>query len=63
MTIDRFSNLWVCHFGGACISVFNNKGKKIHKVKLPAKNITNCTFNDQQQLHRGCNSCNFVFLF
>ena len=44
MTIDRFSNLWVCHFGGACISVFNNKGKKIHKVKLPAKNITNCTF-------------------
>jgi len=44
MTIDRLSNLWVCHFGGACISVFNKKGKKIHKIKLPAKNITNCTF-------------------
>ena len=44
MTIDHFSNLWVCHFGGACISVFNKKGKKIHKIKLPAKNITNCTF-------------------
>ena len=44
MTIDRFNNLWVCHFGGACISVFNKKGKKIHKIKLPAKNITNCTF-------------------
>ena len=44
MTIDYFKNLWVCHFGGACISVFNQKGKKIHKVKLPAKNITNCTF-------------------
>ena len=44
MTIDRLDNLWVCHFGGACISVFNKKGKKIHKIKLPAKNITNCTF-------------------
>ena len=44
MTIDKFKNLWVCHFGGACISVFNKKGKKIHKIKFPAKNITNCTF-------------------
>jgi len=44
MTTDYFKNLWVCHFGGACISVFNQKGKKIHKIKLPAKNITNCTF-------------------
>ena len=44
MTIDRLNNLWVCHFGGACISVFSKKGKKIHKIKLPAKNITNCTF-------------------
>ena len=44
MTTDSFKNLWVCHFGGACISVFNQKGKKIHKIKLPAKNITNCTF-------------------
>ena len=44
MTTDRFKNLWVCHFGGACISVFNQKGKKIHKIKLPAKNVTNCTF-------------------
>ena len=44
MTIDKFKNLWVCHFGGACISVFNKKGKKIHRIKFPAKNITNCTF-------------------
>ena len=44
MTIDCLNNLWVCHFGGACISVFSKKGKKIHKIKLPAKNITNCTF-------------------
>ena len=44
MTLDKQNNLWVCHFGGACISVFNKTGKKIHKIDLPAKNITNCTF-------------------
>ena len=44
MTIDRFKNLWVCHFGGSSISVFNQKGKKIYKIKLPAKNVTNCAF-------------------
>jgi len=44
MTIDRFKNLWVCHYRGSCISVFDKKGKKILKINLPAKNITNCTF-------------------
>ena len=44
MTLDQNKNLWVCHFGGGCISVFNSKGKKIHKIKFPAKNITNCVF-------------------
>ena len=44
MTLDKKNNLWTCHFGGACISVFNKSGKKIHKINLPAKNITNCTF-------------------
>ena len=44
MTLDKQNNLWTCHFGGACISVFNKTGKKIHKIDLPAKNITNCTF-------------------
>ena len=44
MTLDKKNNLWTCHFGGACISIFNKTGKKIHKIDLPAKNITNCTF-------------------
>ena len=44
MTIDSKKNVWVCHFGGACITVYNLKGKKIHKIELLAKNITNCTF-------------------
>lgn len=44
MTTDVKNNLWVCHYAGGCISVYNSKGKKIHKINLPAKNITNCTF-------------------
>ena len=44
MTLDAKKNLWVCHYGGSCITVYNSKGRKIHKINLPAKNITNCTF-------------------
>ena len=51
MTLDKKKNLWICHYNGACISVINKKGIKIHEIKLQAKNITNCTFggknNDQ----------------
>ena len=44
MTLDKNKNLWVCHFHGACISIFSQSGKILHKVILPAKNITNCAF-------------------
>ena len=44
MTLDKKQNLWVAHFHGACLSVFNKNGKKIHQISLPAKNITNCAF-------------------
>ncbi len=44
MTLDKNKNLWVAHFHGACISVFNNKAKLIHRINFPAKNITNCAF-------------------
>ena len=44
MTLDKNKNLWVAYFHGACISVFNNKAKLIHKINFPAKNITNCAF-------------------
>ena len=47
MTLDRDKNLWVAHFHGACISVFDTKAKLIHKINFPAKNITNCTFGGQ----------------
>jgi len=44
MTIDSKKNIWVCHFGGSCITVYNLKGKTIHRIQFPAKNITNCVF-------------------
>ena len=44
MTVDKKNNLWVGHYHGGCVSVFNKRGKKIHKINLPAKNITNCAF-------------------
>ena len=44
MTLDNNKNLWVAHYHGACISVFNSKGKLIHRIQFQAKNITNCTF-------------------
>ena len=30
------------------VSVFNKKGNLIHKIELPAKNITNCTFGGKK---------------
>ncbi|RZO62247.1 MAG: SMP-30/gluconolactonase/LRE family protein [Candidatus Pelagibacterales bacterium] len=44
MTIDSKNNVWICHFGGSCITVYNSYGKRIHKIDFPTKNITNCTF-------------------
>ena len=44
MTTDIKNNLWVCHYRGARISVYNLKGHKIHQIYLPAKNVTNCVF-------------------
>ena len=44
MTIDSKKNIWICHYGGACITVYNLKRRRVHKINLPAKNITSCTF-------------------
>ena len=44
MTTDAKNNLWVCHYHGSKISVYNKKGNKIHQIDFPAKNITNCAF-------------------
>ena len=53
MTVDKNKNLWVAHFLGACVSVFNNRGKLVHRIQFPAKNITNCAFGgkNNQELY------------
>tara|TARA_Y100001970_G_scaffold274030_1_gene373146 strand:+ start:1545 stop:2456 length:912 start_codon:yes stop_codon:yes gene_type:complete len=48
MTLDKNRNLWVCQYNGACISIFNKFAKQIHKINLPAKNITNCAFGGRK---------------
>ena len=48
MSLDKKNNLWVGHYNGGCISVFNTKGKRIHRIYLPAKNITNCAFGGKK---------------
>jgi sugar lactone lactonase YvrE len=48
MTTDTKNNLWVCHYAGKCITVYNTKGIRIHKIIFPAKNITNCTFGGKK---------------
>src|SRR6056300_1078394 len=47
MTLDKYKNLWVAHFNGARVSVFNKNAKLIHRINLPAQNITNCAFGGQ----------------
>ena len=44
MTTDIENNLWICHYRAARISVYDFMGNKIHKINIPAKNITNCSF-------------------
>ncbi len=47
MTLDKNKNIWVAHFHGACVSIFNKNAKLIHKINLPTQNITNCAFGGQ----------------
>ncbi len=54
MTIDEDGNIWVAHWGGGRITVFNpENGKKIEEILFPATNITSCTFagNDLTDLY------------
>jgi sugar lactone lactonase YvrE len=45
MTIDSEGMLWIAHWGGWRVSRWNpNTGNKLTEIKLPAANITSCTF-------------------
>ena len=34
MTLDNKNNLWICHYHGACISVYDLKGRNIHHINI-----------------------------
>ncbi len=45
MTIDSEGDLWVCLWGGACVGCFDPEtGELLHKINVPAKNVTSCAF-------------------
>lgn len=45
MTIDSDGMIWVAHWGGARVTRWNPQtGELLGQVKVPAKNVTSCTF-------------------
>lgn len=45
MTFDASGNVWVAHWGGACISCFSRDGKQlVQRFSIPALNVTNICF-------------------
>lgn len=44
MCCDTDGGLWVCHFGGACITRFLADGSRAESVPVPAPNVTKCAF-------------------
>lgn len=50
MAIDASNNLWVAHWGGYGVYVWNPRnGKLIDKVEVPVPNVASCTFGDKYQ--------------
>lgn len=48
MTIDGEGMLWIAHYGGGKVSRWNpHTGKKLSEIKVPAKNVTCCTFGGE----------------
>ncbi|GHA55483.1 SMP-30/gluconolactonase/LRE family protein [Pontibacter akesuensis] len=45
MTIDSDGNLWVALHGGAAVACYDPRtGAQLHKIEVPATNVTSCTF-------------------
>ena len=41
---DREGGVWVCHWGGGCVSRFDPAGRLSHRIQLPVSQPTRCTF-------------------
>jgi len=45
MTTDAAGRLWICHWGGACVSCHDPaSGDELARIVLPAAHITDCAF-------------------
>lgn len=44
MTFDAQGNVWIAHWGGACISRHDARGEETHRVSLPTAHVTNVCF-------------------
>lgn len=45
MTTDEAGRLWICHWGGACVSCHDaSSGDELTRVKLPTSHVTNVAF-------------------
>ncbi|PRP80215.1 putative Membrane Associated Protein [Planoprotostelium fungivorum] len=54
MTIDSEGNLWVCHFGGGCVTRWNPHTKEqLFKLDLPVSQPSSCCFggDDMRDLY------------
>lgn len=50
MTIDANDNLWVAHWGGYGVYVWNPRnGELIDKVEVPVPNVASCTFGGKHR--------------
>ncbi|MFG6115898.1 SMP-30/gluconolactonase/LRE family protein [Halobacillus sp. MO56] len=49
MTIDAEGNLWIAHWGGSKLSVWNpDKGEQLRSIPVPALNVTSCVFGGKE---------------
>lgn len=47
MTIDEDGNLWIALWGGSAVGCWNpESGKLLHRIDVPAKNVTSCAFGN-----------------
>jgi xylono-1,5-lactonase len=44
MTLDEEGCLWVAHWGGGCVSCFDQDGTLKRRIDLPVSLVTNCVF-------------------
>lgn len=51
MTIDAGGNLWVAHWGGACVGVWDpRQGRLLRRIGVDAPNVASCTFDNRGHL-------------